>query len=52
MDLITGMAEEYKQTLIIVTHDLVIAGYANRIIYIKDGNVEKIDMLSEKAGRC
>ncbi|HNR03368.1 MAG TPA: ABC transporter ATP-binding protein [Bacillota bacterium] len=52
MDLITGMAEEYKQTLIIVTHDLEIAGYANRIIYIKDGNVEKIDMLSEKAGRC
>ncbi|HPA55259.1 MAG TPA: ABC transporter ATP-binding protein [Bacillota bacterium] len=51
MDLITGMAEEYKQTLIIVTHDLEIAGYANRIIYIKDGNVEKIDMLSEKAGR-
>ena len=51
MDLITGMAEEYKQTLIIVTDDLEIAGYANRIIYIKDGNVEKIDMLSEKAGR-
>ena len=51
MDLITGMAEEYKQTLIIVTHDLEIARYANRVIYIKDGNVEKIDMLSEKAGR-
>jgi putative ABC transport system ATP-binding protein len=51
MDLITGMAEEFKQTLIIVTHDLEIAQYANRIIYIKDGNVEKIDMLSEKAGR-
>lgn len=51
MDLITGMAEEFKQTLIIVTHDLEIAQYANRIIYIKDGNVEKIEMLSEKAGR-
>ena len=51
MDLITGMAEEFKQTLIIVTHDLEIARYANRVIYIKDGNVEKIDMLSEKAGR-
>ncbi|HPW41373.1 MAG TPA: ABC transporter ATP-binding protein [Bacillota bacterium] len=51
MDLITGMAEEYNQTLIIVTHDQEIARYANRIIYIKDGNVEKIDMLSEKAGR-
>jgi len=51
MNLITGMAEEFKQTLIIVTHDLEIARYANRVIYIKDGNVEKIDMLSEKAGR-
>lgn len=51
MDLITGMAEEFKQTLIIVTHDLEIAQYANRIIYIKDGNVEKNEMLSEKAGR-
>ncbi|HPL99403.1 MAG TPA: ABC transporter ATP-binding protein [Bacillota bacterium] len=51
MDLITGMAEEFKQTLIIVTHDLEIARYANRVIYIKDGYVEKIDMLSEKAGR-
>ena len=51
MDLITGMAEEFKQTLIIVTHDLEIGRYANRVIYIKDGNVEKIDMLSEKAGR-
>ena len=50
MSLITGMAEEFKQTLIIVTHDLEIAGYANRVIHIKDGNVEKNEIINEKAG--
>lgn len=51
MDLITGMAEEYKQTLVIVTHDLDIAKYANRIIHIMDGNVDKNEIQKEKAGR-
>ena len=31
------------QTLIIVTHDIEIAQYANTIIYIRDGNIEKIE---------
>ncbi|MDR2899558.1 MAG: ABC transporter ATP-binding protein [Clostridiales bacterium] len=43
MDLITGMAKENNQTLIIVTHDLEIAHYANTVIYIRDGNIEKIE---------
>jgi putative ABC transport system ATP-binding protein len=51
MGLITGMAEEFKQTLIIVTHDLEIARYANRIIHIKDGCIEKNEIQKEKAGR-
>lgn len=51
MDLITGMAEEYKQTLVIVTHDLEIAKYANRIIHIKDGSIEKNEIHNEKVGR-
>lgn len=51
MGLITGMAKEYKQTLVIVTHDLEIAKYANRIIHIIDGNVEKNEIQDEKAGR-
>lgn len=51
MELITGMAEEYKQTLVIVTHDLDIAKYANRIIHIIDGNVDKNEIQREKAGR-
>lgn len=43
MDLITGMAEEFKQTLVIVTHDVEISDYAHRIIHIRDGNIEKIE---------
>ncbi len=50
MNLIIGMAEEHNQTLVIVTHDLEIAGYANRIIHIKDGNVERNEIQNEKAG--
>ncbi len=42
MDLITGIVREQNQTLIIVTHDLEISHYADQIIHIRDGNVEKI----------
>jgi putative ABC transport system ATP-binding protein len=38
----TSMANEQKQTLIIVTHDAEISNYAHQIIYIRDGNIEKI----------
>ncbi|MCQ1528215.1 MULTISPECIES: ABC transporter ATP-binding protein [Lutispora] len=43
MKLITGIARENNQTLIIVTHDVNIAKYADRIVYILDGNIEKIE---------
>lgn len=42
MDLITDMARENKQTLVIVTHDHEIAPYGDRIIHLRDGNIEKI----------
>lgn len=44
MDLITGMAEENKQTLIIVTHDTEISPYTDRVIHLRDGIIEKIDI--------
>jgi len=43
MDLITGIAAEHNQTLIIVTHDVEIAGYADRIIRLRDGKVESVE---------
>ncbi|SHI59144.1 putative ABC transport system ATP-binding protein [Lutispora thermophila DSM 19022] len=43
MNLITNLARENNQTLIIVTHDVNIAKYADRIVYIFDGNIKKIE---------
>ena len=40
MQLMTGMARENNQTLIIVTHDRDIAQYADRIIHIIDGQID------------
>ena len=42
MDIITSIARDYKQTLIIVSHDPEIADYANKIVTVKNGNIEKI----------
>jgi len=42
MDLITGIAKKHNQTLLIVTHDLEIADYADQIIRIKDGGIESV----------
>lgn len=43
MDLITGITRKNNQTLIIVTHDLEISRYADHIVHVRDGNIEKID---------
>lgn len=43
MDLITAMARESKQTLVIVTHDTEISVYAHRVVYLRDGRIEKIE---------
>ena len=43
MNLIVGRARQQGQTLVIVTHDIRIASYADKIIHIFDGKVEKIE---------
>lgn len=48
MDLITGMAKKNNQTLIIVTHDTEISVYAHRVVYMRDGSIEKV-VINEKA---
>ena len=50
MELITGLARKNSQTLVIVTHDMEIAGYADRIVHILDGNIEKIDIINKAGG--
>lgn len=43
LELITTMAKENNQTLIVVSHDIEIRDYATMIVHIKDGNVERIE---------
>lgn len=43
MDIITKIAKEFNQTMIIVSHDPEIANYANKVITIQDGDVLKIE---------
>jgi putative ABC transport system ATP-binding protein len=49
MDLITGMAREREQTLIIVTHDIEISNYADQIINMRDGLIESIKNVERKS---
>ncbi len=43
MQLIAGMVEENGQTMLLVSHDNEASAYADRIVHIKDGEVENID---------
>ena len=43
MNIITSIARENNQTLVIVTHDANIAKYGDKIVYFLDGNIEKIE---------
>ncbi len=43
MDLMTNMARENNRTLIIVTHNLELSCYADQVIHIRDGLIEKVE---------
>lgn len=43
MEIIKKMATDYNQTIVMVTHDVTMAKYANKIIHIHDGHIEKIE---------
>ena len=40
LDLLAKFHQERKQTIVMVTHDMFAAGYADRIILFKDGVIE------------
>ncbi|AGC67870.1 phosphonate-transporting ATPase [Thermoclostridium stercorarium subsp. stercorarium DSM 8532] len=44
MNLISEMAEKYGQTILIVSHDTEAAAYADRIVHMRDGMIEKIEV--------
>ena len=51
MEMMCDLAKEHKQTLIIVTHDLETAVYANRIVELRDGKIvrDETQQVKEKA---
>jgi putative ABC transport system ATP-binding protein len=48
MDILYGLWKDHGKTVVIVTHEPVVAAYAKRTIHVRDGRVEKD---SEQAGR-
>lgn len=48
MNIIKQMAKEYNQTIVMVTHDVNIAKYANKIINIHDGKIVSIEQGENK----
>ena len=42
MELMTSMAKESNQTLIVVTHDTELTDYVDRVVYLRDGHIEKM----------
>ena len=43
MEMMVSMARENHQTLIIVTHDVEIAAYADKIYHIIDGTISSVE---------
>lgn len=48
MELIKQMAQENKQTIVMVTHDRSLAGYADKIIHVSDGKIQKIEIVEKE----
>lgn len=45
MELMVSTARENGLTLVIVTHDIQVAAYADRIVHILDGSIEKTEIV-------
>ncbi len=51
MQMMLKMVREREQTFVIVTHDQEIAKYADKVVYILDGNIEKIEIKTDDIRR-
>ncbi|MCC4765714.1 ATP-binding cassette domain-containing protein, partial [Methanosarcina sp. DH1] len=43
LDFLDGLNQREGKTIIIVTHDVELVRYATRVVYIRDGEIEKIE---------
>lgn len=48
MELIREMAVRHNQTIVMVTHDVSLAQYADKIIHISDGHIENIEEIKKE----
>lgn len=49
MDLMTQLNKQNKQTFVLVTHSMEVGKRADRIIYMRDGKIEKEELISAAA---
>lgn len=47
MDLIKQIARDNQQTIVMVTHDKRLAGFADKIIHILDGKIQQVEVLRD-----
>lgn len=50
IDLMLKMNQEQGKTFVVVTHDQSVAGRANRVVYLRDGLIEKDGAVAEQTG--
>jgi putative ABC transport system ATP-binding protein len=50
MDLLTGLAREQRSTVVLVTHDVRVAAYADRVVSVRDGLVTDLGPTARAAG--
>jgi len=51
MSMMQRIVRKYNKTLIMVTHDNEIAGFADRIFHIKDGKISLIEERRKEGGK-
>ena len=50
MDLLTGLAREQRSTVVLVTHDVRVAAYADRVVSVRDGLVTDLGPTARPGG--
>lgn len=50
MDMVTRLADQQRQTLIIVTHDEEITSYADRTFHMRDGKLDRVNINRHRFG--